>query len=122
VLKGLYGKSYTFYNGSFMSSVDKQTTMNKIKGELGAGRGPIEANLTWGGGGHAVEVTEVKNGRVYIRNPWGGGVGATGSMNGTAKNNTVNGPLRRVENGPEGLESMTIADFEKATKGIYVIH
>ena len=121
VMRGLYGKKYTFYNGSFMSAIDKQTTMNKIKGELGAGRGPVEANLKWGGGGHAVEVTEVKNGRVYIRNPWGGSVGVNGQANGTAQNNTGDGPLRRVENGPEGLESMTIADFEKAAKGIYVV-
>jgi hypothetical protein len=121
VLRGLYGKKYTFYNGSFMTALDKQTTMNKIKGELGAGRGPVEANLNWGSGGHAVEVTEVKNGRVYIRNPWGGDVGRTGSINGTAKNNTNNGPLRVVENQNEGLESMTIKDFEKAAEGIYVI-
>lgn len=121
VLKGMFNKHFDFYTGSFNFKDDKKDIMNKIRGVFGQGGSYIDADLGWGNGGHAVEVYKVANGRVYIRNPWGpGGVGATGNINGTAANNTGQGPLRRVENGSQGEESMTIADFEKAVRGVYV--
>lgn len=121
LLKGLYNKDYNFYTGSLNFKSDKKDIVTKLRGELGAGRGPINADLDWGNGGHAVTVYKIDAGRVYIRNPWGGGnVGPTGSTNGTSGNNTPGGPLRRVEDANKGEESMTIEDFQKAVRGAYV--
>ncbi len=127
VMKGLYGRNYDFYTGTFLNfQGGKDDIMDKLKSELKAGRGPINSDLKWSNGGHAVEVTEIKNGRVYIRNPWGpGAVGPNGQVNGTSGNNWTNGgqwsgPNRRVEDSASGLESMTIQDYKNAVRGIYV--
>lgn len=53
--------------------------------------------------GHAVAVTEIRDGRVYYRNPWG----RSGDANGTEYND----PPRRMEDRTIGLESMTIEQF-----------
>ena len=95
--------------------------VNKVKNQLKDGKTPTHIDISWGSGGaHALEVAEVKGGRVYFRNPWGGGnIGPTGSTNGTAVNNTGAGPTRKVEDGNRGMESMTEADFQKYVLRVY---
>jgi len=74
---------------------------------VASGRTPVLTDVTWGTGGHAVEVTRIENGRVYYRNPWGGagGVGNTGAVN-------AGPPPRTTTNGHQAEESMTVAQFQ----------
>ncbi len=122
VLEGLHGREYEVYTGSRNFRDDQKDMTNRIQSELRKTGTPVQVNVRWGSGGsHAVEVTRVQNGRVYFRNPWGGGnVGATGTNNGTAANSTGAGPTRRVEDGTTGEESMTMADFRKHILRVYV--
>lgn len=65
-------------------------------------------HMAWGedkGGGHAVVVTRVENGRVYFRNPWGPTTDAAGT--------NYQDPPRRLEDPSTREESMSIEDFEK---------
>ena len=119
--QGLYNKTFEVYDGEFNFRDDKVDIVNKIKGELGRGISHVNVDLDWGGGGHAVEVTKIENGRVFFRNPHGpAGVGATGTIQGSAANNTGNGPLRRTEDGARAIQSMSLADFEKAVRDTYL--
>lgn len=122
VLSGIHGKKFEVYTGSFNFRDDQKDMMEKVKSQLKDGKVPTHIDITWGAGGmHALEVTEVRGGRVYFRNPWGGGnIGPTGSVNGTAQNNTGAGPTRKVEDGNRGLESMTEADFQKHVGRVFV--
>ena len=121
VMQGLYNKSFEAYDGEWNFRDDKKDIMDKIRGELSRGESQVNADLDWGSGGHAIEVTGVQNGRVFFRNPWGSaGVGATGTIQGTAANNTNNGPLRRTEDGAKAIQSMSLPDFEKAVRDVYV--
>lgn len=61
-------------------------------------------------GGHAIAITGIRDGRVYIRNPWG--TQAVGSEP------TV-GPRRRIEK-EGGIESMTVEDFLKDFHMLYL--
>ena len=121
VMEGLHNKSFEVYDGEFNFRDDKKDIMNKIRGELGRGVSHVNVDLDWGSGGHAVEVVKVENGRVFFRNPHGtNGVGATGTIQGTSANNSNGGPLRRTEDGAKAIQSMTLADFEKAVRNTYV--
>ncbi len=121
VMEGLYNKSVDVYDGEWNFRDDKKDIVNKIRGELGRGVSHVNVDLDWGSGGHAVEVVKVENGRVFFRNPHGtNGVGATGTNQGTAANNTNSGPLRRTEDSAKAIQSMTLADFEKAVRQTYV--
>jgi hypothetical protein len=80
----------------------------------------VNADLKWGPGGHAIEVTGIHNGRVFFRNPHGSaGVGATGTIQGTAGNGSNGGPLRKTEDGAKAIQSMSLADFEEAVQNTY---
>jgi hypothetical protein len=125
VMQGLYNKPFEAYNGDGIFG-SKKDIMNKIRGELGRGVSHVNVDLKWGPGGHAVEVIKIQNTgsppspRVFFRNPHGsGGVGNTGTIQGTAANN-ANGPLRRTEDGASAIQSMSLADFEKAVEDVYV--
>lgn len=121
VMKGLYNKPFGVYEGEWNWKNDKKDMMNKIRGELGRGVSHVQVDLNWGSGGHAVEVVKIHNGRVHFRNPQGpASTGATGNVQGTSANNTAAGPLRRTEDGNSAIESMTLADFEKAVMSVYV--
>ncbi len=122
VLEGLHGRDYESYTGSFNFRDDQRDMTDRVQSELRSTGAPVHVDVAWGNGGsHALEVLRVQNGRVFFRNPWGGGnVGATGSTNGTAANNTGAGPTRQVANGANGVESMTMQDFRRHIQRVYV--
>ena len=106
VLRALNGKNFSVHSGNLI---------DRVQADLKAGHVPVMVNLRWGGRrtGHAIQVEKIENGRVYFRNPWGGnipgvqrGVGNTGDIPGPG------GPIRRVEDGPNGIESMSVENFE----------
>jgi peptidoglycan hydrolase-like protein with peptidoglycan-binding domain len=126
VMQGLYNKPFEAYNGDGIFG-SKKDIMNKIRGELGRGVSHVNVDLKWGPGGHAVEVIKIQNvgspptPRVFIRNPHGNaGVGPTGTIQGTVANNSNGGPLRRTEDNTKAIQSMSLADFEKAVENVYV--
>ena len=84
----------------------------------------MHVDLAWGSGGqHAVVITHIdrQTGRVYFRNPWGSdAVGPNGTVNGTQQNNNGLGPQRTVSNGDQGEEYMSLQDFQRLQRGIYV--
>lgn len=123
VLSALTNKKYEHYDGSWNFRDDKVDILEKSKDQLKAGNGPVYTRVEWAGGGHAIEVTKIENGRVYFRNPWGGnipgvstGVGPTDPVGPTPNRN----PPRRVEDGPNGIESMTIDDYKKHVRGVII--
>ena len=123
VLEGLTNKSYEHYDGSWNFRNDKVDIFEKTKDQLKAGNGPVYTRLDWAGGGHAVEVTKIENGRVYFRNPWGGNI--PGVSNGVGPTDPagappVRNPPRRVEDGPNGIESMSEADYKKLVRGVII--
>lgn len=116
VLSGLHGRQYQQVTGS------GQDVTARAQQELQAGR-QVHTDLAWGGGQHAVVITRIdqQNGRVYFRNPWGAdGVGQNGAVNGTAANNTGTGPLRTTTNGDQAEESISLQDYQRIQRGIYV--
>ena len=120
VMEGLYNKPFESFNGYGLIP-SRSETVTKIRGELAKGVTHVNVDVKWGSGSHAIEVTKIANGRVYIRNPHGpAGVGATGTNQGTAGNDSNNGPLRTTEDGSKAIQSMSLADFEKAILYTYV--
>jgi peptidoglycan hydrolase-like protein with peptidoglycan-binding domain len=120
VMRGLFNKPYEVFNGYGIFG-SKTDVMNKIRGELGMGVAHVNVDLDWGNGGHAVEVTRIHNGRVYFRNPHGSnGVVPNGTVQGTARNNSNDGPLRRTEDKDAAIQSMSLDDFKKALRHTYV--
>ena len=92
--------------------------LDRTKKEIDGGHGPVFTGVKWGGGVHAIEVTKIENGRVYYRNPWGpNGVGPTDPPGETGASRT---PPRRVEDGANGVESMTVEDYNK--RALDIIH
>jgi hypothetical protein len=77
---------------------------------------PLYAALKWSVEGehgfHAVAVTEIRNDRVYFRNPWGPSSVENGA--------DLDSPPRRIEDNRTGLESMSIEDFRKRLDGIVI--
>jgi peptidoglycan hydrolase-like protein with peptidoglycan-binding domain len=119
VMQGLYNKPFEAFDGYGIFG-SKKDIMNKIRGELAMGVSHVNADLKWGPGGHAIEVTGIHNGRVFFRNPHGtAGVGATGTIQGTAGNGSNGGPLRKTEDGAKAIQSMSLADFEEAVQNTY---
>jgi hypothetical protein len=108
VLSALYGRTYIsdHHRDNLI-----QTTMSLISG----GRGPVYARLSWDdNSGHAVQILKIENDRVYFRNPWGGSHYASGVGHGQS------GPQRRVEDGANGIESISTSDFLAITESILI--
>ena len=119
VMRGLYGQNHEYYQGSLNFTDDKVDITNRAQRELQNGHGPVEASMRWGTSGHRVEVTQIRDGRVYFRNPWGGtDPGQSGGVGLTGTNRSP--PPRRVEDGHGGVESMSLADFRANVRGVYV--
>ena len=103
--------------GSVNFRDDKGDMIRMTEKLLNDGKGPVVISMTWGTAGHAVEITDVRDGKVFYRNPWGGGnVGPTGQVYGTQPNNGPGGPLRKTENGAAAIESMALDDFKAALR------
>src|SRR5262249_37343040 len=119
VLDGLWGTKHEYYKGS-----GKDDILKKTESEIAAGRGPVYTHVDWGAGAsHIVEVTKVENGRVYFRNPWGGnvpGVSAGVGPTDPAGPTPARVPPRRVEDGDNGIESMSVEDYKKLINGIAI--
>ncbi len=124
VMNALYGKNYEYYKGSFNFKDDAKDMQNKTEEQLKAGKTPVYTIVQWGGGTHAVEVTKIENGRVYWRNPWGGNI--PGVDNGVGPTDDLTKPIpartppRRIDDGPNGIESMSIEDYLKNVRGVAV--
>jgi peptidoglycan hydrolase-like protein with peptidoglycan-binding domain len=119
VLEGLHNRNYTHYTGSLNFKDDKQDILEKTQAQLKDGKGPVHTRFAWQGGGHAVEVTEVRDGRVYFRNPWGGdqpGISTDVGPNGTTQTN----PNVRTDDARNGIQSMTIEEYKKHVNGVIV--
>jgi len=119
VLEGLHNRNYTHYTGSFNFKDDKQDILEKTQSQLKNGQGPVHTRLSWQGGGHAVEVTDVRDGRVYFRNPWGGdqpGINTDVGPNGTTQTN----PNVRTDDARNGIQSMTIEEYKKHVNGVII--
>ena len=56
-------------------------------------------------------VEEIRDGRVYFRNPWGPRDDEAGT--------TYEDPDRRLEDPDSGLESMTIEEFERQARNVF---
>lgn len=100
-MKALFGTGVVVRNS-------KNTIVKELKNRAGQ---LTYVTLEWGSGSHAVVADKIENGRVYFRNPWGS-YAATGSEQ---KN-----PTRRIEDSSLGLESMTLAEFEKCVEQCYL--
>ena len=119
-MQGLYNKPFEVFTGSGLFG-SKTEIVNKVRSELVRSKSPVNVDLKWGAGSHAIEVTRIHDGRVYIRNPHGpAGVGATGTNQGTAGNDSNGGPLRRTEDNATATQSMSLEDFEKSVLNTFV--
>lgn len=122
VLKGVYGQEFVSYTGSKNMRDDKGDMIRKTEQLLKDGKGPVMIGMSWAGGGHAVEITDVRDGKVFYRNPWGpnGMPGPDGTTVGSSANTSPGGPLRTVENSAKAIESMAVSDFKAALWNVYV--
>ena len=123
VLSALHNKKMEAYEGSMNFRDDKKDILEKTQDQLKAGKGPVQTDVTWGTAGHAVEVTKIENGRVYYRNPWGGnipGVNAGVGPTDPAGPTPTRVPPRRIEDGANGIESMSQEDYLKIVRRTYI--
>lgn len=103
-LQALFGRDFKQFTGlTPKMSVD---VLKKLSGQN------LLMDLKWGDGGHAVTFTKIEGDRVYFRNPWG----ATGDAKGT----TYDHPPRQLEDPATRLESMSLKDFEKVFKRVFI--
>jgi len=72
---------------------------------------PMFADLSFGGGAHAVVVEKIEDGRVFIRNPWGATTDPVGS--------TYGDPERVLEDADARVESMTLKAFLGTVRGLH---
>jgi hypothetical protein len=130
VLHGLYNRNYTAYppggqgiNGAVGSNQAQRNAMyQSVVEQLNGHQGPVPVEIIWGNnsnqGLHELMVTGVHDGRVSFRNPWGSrdaqGTGYTDGQN------IAGPPPRRVDDSQGGLESMTIAVFQKYLNGAVI--
>jgi peptidoglycan hydrolase-like protein with peptidoglycan-binding domain len=119
LLHGLYNQDFKTYTGSWNPFTSGKTErVEEAQRQLNAGHGPVLADIDWGSGGHAVEITAVRDGRVFFRNPWGGndasnyGVGPTGSTSTT--------PPIRTDDGYEAVQSMSLNDFKARVRNVHI--
>ena len=125
VLGALHNRKYevvTEIKYNFVAANKDVLAMTKL--ELEKRGGPVYTWVDWSSpgspGSHIVEVTKIENGRVYFRNPWGGNI--PGISNGVGPTDVgatpARTPPRRVEDGPNGIESMSTDDYLKGIIGI----
>ena len=126
VLSAITGKQY---------DVVMDNKEGTLRNYLDGGRGPVYADFGWGDGGHAVAILKVEDDRVYFRNPWGGhitgvsdGVGIPDAKGQPLKTDpsgnlyTPSGPSRRVVDSANGIESISILEFQQITSSLLVEH
>ena len=99
-LEALFGQDYKRVKGGGLEYLESVTP------------GQTLVDFKWGDGGHAVVVERVEDGRVYFRNPWGPTTDATGT--------TYSDPDRRMEDPANRVESMTVEEFNKKMRTVYV--
>lgn len=122
VLNATTGKTYRNYTGEADAIPDNLDMLNKTKEQLKAGKGPVHAYVFWRTVHHGVEILKVEDGRVFFRNPVGGNI--PGVANGVGPTDVgptpPRTPPRRVEDGPNGIESMSEADFMSRVAGLQI--
>jgi LysM repeat protein len=131
VLHGVYNRLYTpmppggqGVGGAVGSSQNQRDGLfTQVKDQLTQGMGPVPVEVIWGAnnanqGLHELMVTEVRDGRVFFRNPWGSR-DAQGA-NYKDGQSIAGPPPRRVEDSLGGLESMSLQDFQKRLNGAVI--
>jgi hypothetical protein len=120
VMNALYGKNHEYKEGS------GKDMKESVEEQLKAGKSPVYTVVQWGDKStHVVEVTKVEDGKVYWRNPWGGNV--SGGDYGVGPTDDPTKPIpadrkppRRIEDGPNGIESMSVEEYQKHARGVVV--
>ena len=120
VMEGLHNKDFSHYDGSWNFRDDKKDILEKTKSELANGKGPVHTRLAWQGGGHAVEVTEIRDGRVYFRNPMGWRSTRNHVPMLDANGTTQTNPNVRTDDARNGIQSMTVEEYKKHVRGVIV--
>jgi hypothetical protein len=109
VIEALFGFNFEVYSGDWKFWEDQgQKILDKLKGKGKLIR--TFSSLKWGEGYHMVFLTELKQGRVFLRNPWGPTSDPVGTI--------YNDPPRRLEDSNIRLESMTEQDFKDSVRAI----
>jgi hypothetical protein len=78
---------------------------------LNRGEAPVLVALAWDGGEHAVEVTQIQDGKVYVHNPWG-----AQDVGGYL---LVGGPERQAVNPADTIDTMTTDAFFSALRATF---
>ena len=60
------------YTARLANRWNREELVSDLKKALAAGKGPIPASVVWeGGGGHAIQIERIADGKVTYINPWG---------------------------------------------------
>jgi hypothetical protein len=138
IMKGIYNQNYSVQppGGRGISNATsdqgvrnrmRSDLYSKIEGEIKMHNGPVAVHVIWGGenpngtpsGLHEVVVEKIENGRVYFRNPHG----STKAYNLRGQEPPTDGeihtdpPPRRTEDAQNGLESMSMQEFQNVLNG-----
>ena len=109
MLEALFGAEFDAYDGSFNFNDDREDMRRYVEEHL---PGQVYTSMEWGDGGHAVVIEEIRDGRVYFRNPWG--------PNDSEPGHVEHDPERRIEDPETGLESMTVEEYQSRVTGVFV--
>ncbi|HVG58281.1 MAG TPA: hypothetical protein VNA24_06975 [Hyalangium sp.] len=106
-LQALFGRDFDQLNSGGLTGALAIEVLKKASGHR------LLMDLKWGkNGGHAVTFVKIEGDRVYFRNPWG--------PTNDAKGTTYENPPRRLEDPDTRMESMSLKDFKKAFKRVYL--
>lgn len=114
-LEALHGRDYQARASSAFDLFGKRMwgeSLDEVAQHKLAQGSPVFASLRWGKGAHQLEVVGVENGRVLLRNPWGGNASAAAlAAPQPAPNLEGMPPSRTIVDPRTGLESVSIEDF-----------
>ncbi len=114
-LEALHGRDYQARASSVFELFGKRVwgeSLDELAQHKLAQGSPVFASLKWGKGAHQLEVVAVENGRVLLRNPWGGNASAS-ALAAPQPVPTSEGmpPSRAIVDPRTGLESVSVEDF-----------
>lgn len=114
-LEALHGRDYRARASSAFDLFGKRVwgeSLDELAQQKLAQGSPVFASLKWGKGAHQLEVVAVENGRVLLRNPWGGNASASALASPQpAPAGEGLPPSRMIVDPRTGLESVSIEDF-----------
>ena len=113
-LEALHGRDYQARASSAFELFGKRVwgeSLDEVAQHKLAQGSPVFASLKWGKGAHQLEVVAVENGRVLLRNPWGGSAASALATPQPAPASEGMPPSRAFVDPRTGLESVSIEDF-----------